>query len=118
METVRVTPGMFPPTINTTPNSPMVCAKLRTNPASNPAHDCGTITRKKVSQEETPSVHAASINFRSTVRKAEAMGCTVKGMLYKVEATTRPSKVNGNPWPTMDAYPRPNGLSGPMSTRM
>ena len=36
---VRVTPGMLPPTIRTTPNSPSVWAKLRTTPVRIPAHE-------------------------------------------------------------------------------
>ena len=48
IETVRVTPAMLPPTISTTPNSPMVWAKLRMAPVAMPGSDSGTITRRNV----------------------------------------------------------------------
>src|ERR1035438_5119957 len=48
METVRVTPAILPPTMRTTPNSPMVWAKLRMAPVAIPERASGTTTRRKL----------------------------------------------------------------------
>ena len=63
MDTVRVTPGMFPPTISTTPNSPMVWAKLSATPVTSPEIESGRITRKKVFVREAPSVAEAAMSL-------------------------------------------------------
>ena len=81
METVRVTPGRFPPTINTTPNSPIVWAKLSTMPVTMPGRARGTTTRQKVARRDTPRHHEASTSRRSTAAKAEVNGWTAKGRL-------------------------------------
>src|SRR5229473_6810905 len=47
MATVRVTPGMLPPTMSTTPNSPTVWAKLKAVPVINPGTESGSTTRGK-----------------------------------------------------------------------
>src|SRR5277367_1497389 len=41
IETVRVPPARSPPTISTTPNSPIVCAKLRTTAVTTPGLESG-----------------------------------------------------------------------------
>ena len=64
IETVRVTPGRLPPTISTTPNSPTVCAKLRTTPAITPSIDSGSVTRRNVRSRDAPSVAEASRSER------------------------------------------------------
>src|SRR5437016_11693555 len=74
IETVRVTPGMLPPTMSTTPNSPMVWAKLRTTPVTTPAIDNGNVTRTNVANRDIPSVHEASTSFGSTAPKADVKG--------------------------------------------
>src|SRR6266853_789878 len=66
IETVRVTPAKFPPTINTTPNSPRVCAKLKTAAVTTPGSDNGRITRQNVRKPPAPSTADASSNLRST----------------------------------------------------
>src|SRR5207245_11534069 len=70
IETVRVTPGMLPPTMSTTPNSPMVWAKLRTTPVTTPAIDNGNVTRTNVASRDIPRVHEASTNYGFTCTKA------------------------------------------------
>src|SRR5215472_17731647 len=113
METVRVTPGILPPTIRTTPNSPMVCAKLKATPVISPGSESGTTTRKKVCSGETPSVADAATNLRSTLANDDANGCTAKGKLYKMDPRTSPVKVKASVWPVREIHQRPNGLCGP-----
>src|SRR5229473_3176222 len=72
METVRVDPGRLPPTMRATPNSPTVCAKLRTMPATIPGRASGTTIRAKVRARDAPRHHAVSIRLRSTAAKAAA----------------------------------------------
>src|SRR5688572_32121462 len=96
METVRVTPSIFPPTIKTTPNSPRVWAKLKTAPVMSPAVESGTINLKKVLSFERPKVHDASMSFRSTCSKAVANGWTAKGRLYKIEADRKSTRLNSS----------------------
>src|SRR5208283_3841628 len=61
IEAVRVIPGRLPPTISTTPNSPRVCAKLRTSPLSNPGQERGTMILRKVRKRLAPRTAEASI---------------------------------------------------------
>ena len=81
METVRVTPGMFPPIISTTPNSPIAWAKESTIPATIPEMDKGKIMLKKVRNFDAPKVAEAAINLASTVANDAAKGWTAKGRL-------------------------------------
>src|SRR5436190_22253927 len=117
METVRVTPGIFPPTIRTTPNSPIVCAKLNATPVTNPGTDSGRITRKNVLSFEAPNVEDAAINRGSTLANAAAKGCTANGKLYRIDPITRPSNVNASVWPVRDCHHRPSGLRDPIATK-
>src|SRR5215469_4238099 len=94
IETVRVTPGMLPPTIRTTPNSPIVWAKDSTVPVISPADESGAITRMNVRSGEAPSVPEAAISLESTEENEVAKGCTAKGRLYRIDPTTRPENVN------------------------
>ena len=55
LETVRVMPRIFPPTMSTTPNAPMVCAKESATPVTRPGIESGAITRRKVRQPEAPN---------------------------------------------------------------
>ena len=87
---------MFPPTISTTPNSPMVWAKLSATPVTSPEIESGRITRKKVFVREAPSVAEAAMSLLSTAEKDAAKGCTANGRLYRIEPITRPSKVNAD----------------------
>src|SRR5216683_3552780 len=103
IETVRVSPGMFPPTIKTTPNSPTVCAKLKTTPLRMPVQESGTMTRKKVPQRETPRHQDASTRRRSTPANPVMKGRTANGRLYKIEAIKSPGKEKGNRPPPVSA---------------
>src|SRR6266404_364270 len=96
IEIVRVSPGMLPPTIKTTPNSPTVCAKLKTTPARMPLQESGTMTRKKVAQRDTPRHQDASTKRRSTPANAAMKGCTANGKVYRMEANKSPGKEKGN----------------------
>src|SRR5271165_855372 len=116
METVRVTPGILPPIMSTTPNSPMVCAKAKATPVINPGTESGTTTRKKVRSGEAPSVAEAASSLRSTDEKEAAKGCTANGRLYKMEAITKPVKVNARVCPVRDCHQRPSGLCEPRAT--
>src|SRR3990172_9129541 len=117
MDTVRVIPGIFPPTINTTPNSPTVWAKLRTMPVVSPLTESGIVTRKNVSHLEMPRVQDASNSLESTAAKADEKGWTANGKLYNTEAINRPSNVKGRVDPIKDSYHFPRGLLGPKETR-
>src|SRR3954468_4846711 len=110
MESVRVTPGMLPPTISTTPNSPMVWAKLSAIPVTSPEVDKGKMIRKNVLTREAPSVWEAATNRGSTAENEAAKGCTANGKLYKIDPITRPSKVNTRVCPVKACQARPKGL--------
>src|ERR1700692_588911 len=116
METVRVTPGILPPTIRTTPNSPMVCANAKTTPAISPGTERGTTTRKKVRAGEAPSVAEAASSLRSTEENAAVKGCTANGRLYRTEPITNPANVKGSAGPVKDGPQRPSGLCEPRAT--
>src|SRR5258708_5079408 len=109
-------PGMLPPTISTTPNSPMVWAKLRATPVTTPETDKGKTTRKKVRSREAPNVCEAATNRESTAANEAAKGCTANGKLYRIDPINRPSKVNARVLPVIAYQPRPNGLCAPSAT--
>ena len=114
MLSVRVSPGMLPPTISTTPNSPSVCAAVRATPPSRPGHASGNSIRAKVRQLPSPDTQAASRSELGMDAKARWMGCAMKGRLTSTLANSRPSKLNtslrsrwpasqapaGEPWPS------------------
>ncbi len=81
IEITRVSLGILPPTINTTPNSPKVWANPNTPAVKNPRLAKGTATVKKASFELAPSVLAASINLGLTDSNALCSGCTTNGKL-------------------------------------
>ena len=93
-EATRVTPGMLPPIISTTPNSPTVWAKLSTVPASSAGLMLGSSTRHKVTRRGLPSVSAASVSDAGRPWKPAWIGCTMNGRLKIVEPTTSPAKLN------------------------
>src|SRR5271157_5310967 len=116
IEMVRVTPGIFPPTISTTPNSPSVCAKLSVNPVDNPALERGSTTRRNVWIGELPRDAEARSRAESTAPNDEANGCTAKGRLYNNEPITKPSNVKARVCPVSDSHQRPSGLRDPSAT--
>src|ERR1051326_3270062 len=87
METVRVTPGIFPPTISTTPNSPRVCAKLSTAAAITPGIESGRIISRKVRQPPAPAPRGRGAGF-----VAPAVPCRQHGR--SATKKTRPHKTN------------------------
>src|SRR5215469_11505476 len=117
METVRVTPGMLPPTMRTTPNSPIVWAKDSTVPLIRPADESGAITRMKVRNGDAPSVADAAISLESTEENEAVNGCTAKGRLYRIDPITRPENVKARVWPVSETHQRPSGLRGPRATK-
>src|SRR5579884_1403865 len=94
IESVRVAPGMLPPTIRTTPNSPIVCAKLSATPVTNPEKERGTVTRQNVRNFDAPRTAEAFRSRGSTAENDAANGWTEKGKLYRIDPMTRPSNVN------------------------
>ena len=79
METTRVSPGMLPPIISTTPNSPTVCANVRTQAVTNPRKESGTATVKKASRGRARRLAAASSGPGPTAANAPWSGCTMNG---------------------------------------
>ena len=75
----RVLPGMFPPTISTTPNSPIVWAKVRTAAVRKPRSESGAATVRKASSGDARSAAAASRGPRPSDSKAAWSGCTMNG---------------------------------------
>ena len=116
MATVRVSPGMLPPIINTTPNSPRVCTKVSTVADKSPGQASGSSTRHSVCQKESPLTAAASARSRGMASKARWMGCTMKGMLNTTEATTRPVKLKLSCTPKCVASQAPTGEAAPRPT--
>src|SRR5215475_1682547 len=98
---------MLPPTMSTTPNSPMVCAKLRAIPVIKPEVERGTKTRQKVRNFDAPNTSDADNKRESTDASDDANGCTAKGMLYSTEPITKPSNVNARVCPVSACHQRP-----------
>ena len=109
-------PGTFPPTINTTPNSPTVWANVSASPASTPGHASGSVTRANVPSRDTPRHHDASTSRRSTAANAAANGRTANGRLNSTDPTSTPANVNGSQPPVTDSYPCPKTPVGPVAT--
>ena len=61
MEATLVSPGIFPPIISTTPNSPIVCAKERITPVKREALQLGNNTLNKVVVLDFPMSREASL---------------------------------------------------------
>src|SRR6266516_2770096 len=116
MERVRVAPGILPPTMSTTPNSPRVWAKVKTMPVTTPETESGKITFAKVRSFETPSDIDAASKRASTAENDAAKGCTANGRLYRTDPMTRPWKVNAKVWPVIEDHQRPNGLRCPRAS--
>src|SRR5438046_7089023 len=95
IETVRVTPARFPPTIRTTPNSPRVWAKLNTAAVTTPGNDNGRITRQNVRKAPAPSTAEASSSLGSTPSNDAISGWTANGKLHSTEARLNPVKGRG-----------------------
>src|SRR5688572_13801033 len=96
METTLVSRGIFPPTINTTPNSPTVCANDSTIAVMRDVLIFGSKTLRSVVSLPFPKVYEASTNDEGSNFNPLWMGCTINGRLYRIDATMSPSKVKTN----------------------
>ena len=81
MEIVFVSPGMLPPTISTTPNSPSVCAKVSTIAERTPGQASGSSMRRKMRQRDRPQHPAAARTSPGIASKARCIGWMAKGRL-------------------------------------
>src|SRR5660397_211805 len=96
MDSVRVRPGMLPPTISTTPNSPTVCANVSTAAVSRPGREGGATPGAAGPSRHAPSTVDASRSRGSTAANAPSRGCTANGRLYSTDATSSPVNENGS----------------------
>src|SRR3954469_26063595 len=94
MEATFVSPGILPPIINTIPNSPMVCANVRTTPVNNDERMFGNKIFETVFHLLLPNVYEASLNDGESPANPAWIGCTINGKLYNTEAITKPGKEN------------------------
>ena len=85
-DSTRVAPGMLPPIISTTPNSPIVWANVRTKADKRPGQASGSSIRRKVSQGVMPLTQAASRTSAGKASKARCIGCTANGRLISTES--------------------------------
>ena len=93
VDMTRVRPGMLPPIIKTTPNSPTVWANPSTAPLRSPGLASGRATVQKARAGEARKVAATSSGRSPTAAKALRIGCTTNGIEARIEAMTRPVKV-------------------------
>ncbi len=98
IDSTRVSPGMLPPIIRMTPNSPSVCAKVSAMAETMPGQASGSSMRRIVSQRDRPLTKAASRTFGGMASNARWIGCTANGRLMISEATRMPAKLNTS-WP-------------------
>ncbi len=117
IDSTRVRPGMLPPIISTTPNSPTVWAK----PSTAPDEEAGPSQRQGDGEESAararraawPRLRAAG---RPWPRKALRIGCTTKGRPNRrTEPMTRPVKVKARVRAPNRLARAPPGPSGPSS---
>src|SRR5215472_12434163 len=96
VDITRVRPGMLPPIIRMTPNSPTVWAKPSTAPVKRPGLASGSATVQKARRGEARSVAATSSGRSPIAAKALRIGCTTNGIDETIEPMTRPVKVNAS----------------------
>ena len=113
---VRVSPGMLPPTISTTPNSPRVWTNVSTQADTTPGQASGSSTRQKVCHALRPLTWQASISGRGMDSNARCMGCTMNGTLNTTEASNKPQKLNASCTPSTCAAHCPSTDCPPTST--
>jgi hypothetical protein len=82
--------------MSTTPNSPTVCAKLKTVAVSKPGLAKGKATVKNASQGRARKVAATSIGRRPMASNAYWMGCTAKGNEHTMAPKSKPVNENDN----------------------
>ena len=107
IETVLVSPGMAPPTIRITPNSPRVWANVSTAALVMPRQANGSSIRRKICHLDKPLTSAASRISGLIASKARCIGCMAKGKLTMSEATRIPVKENTSGKPKIVFPPRP-----------
>src|SRR5208282_5218249 len=112
-----VRPGMLPPIISMTPNSPTVWAKPSTAPLRRPGLASGSATVQKARRGEARSVAAASIGRSPIAAKALRIGCTTKGIEAMIEPMTRPQKVKASVRAPQRLAIAPPGPEGPSAIR-
>src|SRR5271165_3768778 len=117
VDITRVRPGILPPIIRMTPNSPTVCAKPSTAPLRRPGLASGRATVQKARVGEARSVAATSSGRSPIAAKALRIGCTTNGMEARIEPMTRPVKVNARVRAPQRLAMAPPGPSGPSATR-
>jgi len=108
---------MLPPIISTTPNSPTVCATVSTSEETIPGHASGSSTRLNALQRDRPLTQAASRTSCGIASKARCIGCTAKGRLNTIEASSNPSKLNASGRPATDWYAWPSQDAPPNAVR-
>ena len=116
IDTVFVSPGMLPPTISTTPNSPSVCAKVSTAAVSTPGHASGSSMRVKIRHGDMPQHAAAARTSSGMASNARCIGWIANGRFTSSDATSRPAKLNASVWPVAATNARPSGDSPPKAT--
>ena len=104
MAMVCVSPGMLPPTISTTPNSPSVWAKVSTMAETTPGQASGNSMRRSMRRGDMPQHSAASRTSGAIASKARCIGWMAKGRLKTTEATSRPWKEKVSWRPNNDSY--------------
>ncbi len=117
VDITRVRPGMLPPIMSTTPNSPTVWAKPSTEPLSRPGLASGSATVQKARVGEARKVAATSSGRSPMAAKALRIGCTTKGSEARIEAMTRPVNVKASVRAPQRLATMPPGPSGPRTIR-
>src|SRR6056300_272200 len=113
---VLVSPGMLPPTISTTPNSPSVWANVKTTAVNTPGHTSGNSTRQNACQVDMPQQAAASRQSWCSFSNTRCMGCTANGTFTSTDATHNPAKLNTRGCPNQLVNHWPSQLCCPNTT--
>ncbi len=93
---VLVSPGMLPPTISTTPNSPTVCAIVITSAETMPGQASGSSMRHNVRCQDNPQHSAACRTSTGMDSKARSIGISANGRLKISDPTRSPSNENAS----------------------
>src|ERR1700761_2271960 len=96
IEATRVMPGILPPIIRTTPNSPSVWANVSTAAVNRDGLIFGSKTCLNVCHSDFPRVYEACASDRGNCCNADRTGPIINGMLYITDASTNPWKENIN----------------------
>ena len=120
---VSVTPGMWPDTTETAPNSPMARAVHSSTPASRAQAISGKVTRKKVDTKPAPSMAAASSCARPCACISGITVRATKGKVTNTVASTMPGVANtictscaASAWPNQPLAPNSSTQTRPEIT--